>query len=96
MTEDEILPHLDNYKKWGYYCQFIDLGHAYSYLIDCRLNIFRNGEEWAVAAERSNGISNADEPTIAQFATAVQAIDLDIVHRLLTHKSRKTVILERC
>jgi len=51
MTEDEILSHLDNY-KWGYYCQFIDLGHGYSYLIDCRLNIFKKGGEWAVAAER--------------------------------------------
>lgn len=30
------------------------MGHAYSYLIDCRLNIFRseNGQRWAIAAER--------------------------------------------
>jgi hypothetical protein len=38
-------------------------------------------EKW-VLPFYSNGISNADEPIIAQFATAAQAIDLDIVHRL--------------
>lgn len=52
LTQEQILRQLDNY-KWGYYCQFIDLGHAYSYLIDCRLNIFRgDNDKWAIAAER--------------------------------------------
>ena len=52
LTEEEILSQLDNY-KWGYYCQFIDLGHAYSYLIDSRLNILRGyNERWAIVAER--------------------------------------------
>lgn len=52
LTEEQILAKLDNY-KWGYYCHFIDLGHVYSYLIDCRLNIFRGDKDkWAVAAER--------------------------------------------
>lgn len=27
-------------------------GHVYSYLIDCRLNIFCAGEQWAIVAER--------------------------------------------
>ncbi len=54
LTEKEILDNLDNSNKQGYYCSFIDLGHAYSYLIDCRLNIFRSsdGQLWAIAAER--------------------------------------------
>ena len=40
ITEDQILAKLDDYKL-GHYCQFIDLGHVYSYLIDSRLNIFK-------------------------------------------------------
>lgn len=51
MTEDQILSALDNYKS-GYYCHFIDLGDAYSYLIDCRLNILSGDEQWAIVAER--------------------------------------------
>lgn len=51
MTAEQILTSLDNY-KWGYYCHFIDLGHAYSYLIECRLNIFKNADDWAIVAER--------------------------------------------
>ena len=52
ITEDQILSTLDNYKS-GNYCQFIDLGHGYSYLIDCRLNIFKGDDDkWAIVAER--------------------------------------------
>jgi hypothetical protein len=39
-------------------------------------------EKW-VLPFYSNGISNADEPTMAQFAAAAQAIDVNIVRRLL-------------
>lgn len=54
LTETEILATLDNSIKQGYYRTFIDLGHVYSYLIDCRLNIFKSddGLRWAIAAER--------------------------------------------
>jgi len=52
ISENEILRRLDDYKL-GYYCQFIDLGHVYSYLIDCRLNIFTSdNDSWAIVAER--------------------------------------------
>ena len=52
ITETQILEQLDNYKL-GYYCQFIDLGHVYSYLIDSRLNVFKgDNDKWAIAAER--------------------------------------------
>jgi len=52
ITKDHILAKLDDYKL-GYYCQFIDLGHVYSYLIDSRLNIFKgDNNNWAIASER--------------------------------------------
>lgn len=52
LTEDQILSHPDNYKS-GNYCHFIDLGDGYSYLIDCRLNVFKGDDDkWAIAAER--------------------------------------------
>ena len=53
LSEQQILDSLDNANKRGYYCQFVQLGHVCSYLIDCRLNVFRNGkDQWAVAIER--------------------------------------------
>lgn len=53
LTEEQILSMLDSYKL-GYYCPFIDLGHAYVYLIDSRLNIFKGADDrWAVVAEKS-------------------------------------------
>jgi hypothetical protein len=52
IPEEQILEKLDNY-KFGPYCQFINLDAPYSYLIDCRLNIFsNNNDKWAIAAER--------------------------------------------
>jgi hypothetical protein len=52
LTEQSILETLDNAND-GYYCHFLNLGHPYSYLIDCRLNIFRDDNgNWAIAAER--------------------------------------------
>lgn len=52
LTEAQILNRLDNYNV-GCYGRFIDLGHVYSYLIDSRLNIFKDDHDsWAIAAER--------------------------------------------
>lgn len=52
VTEEQILSKLDDYKL-GYYCQFIDLGNVYAYLIDSRLNIFcGDNDKWAIVAER--------------------------------------------
>ncbi|GAB2779182.1 hypothetical protein GCM10027275_23400 [Rhabdobacter roseus] len=52
MTEEEILSTLDNSND-GYYCSFVELGHVYSYLIDSRLNVFRDdNHRWALAIER--------------------------------------------
>jgi hypothetical protein len=51
MTENLIFEQLNNHKS--FYCHFISLGEAYSYLIDSRLNIFKsNDDQWAIVAER--------------------------------------------
>lgn len=53
LTEKDIIDTLDNCYRLGVYNFFIQLGHPYSYLIDCRLNIFRgNNDRWAIAGER--------------------------------------------
>lgn len=52
MTEEEILNTLDNSND-GFYCSFVELGHAYSYLIDTRLNVFCGDKDrWAIVVER--------------------------------------------
>jgi hypothetical protein len=52
LTEEEILKTLDNSND-GFYCRFFDLGNTYSYLIDSRINLFRNeSDQWAIAVER--------------------------------------------
>ncbi|MFP9099741.1 DUF7003 family protein [Flavobacterium sp. RHBU_24] len=52
IPEKEILDVLDHSNS-GTYSWFIPLGHPYSYLIDCRLNVFRSDNaEWAIAAEK--------------------------------------------
>lgn len=51
LTTDEILSTLDNCDKDEPF-NFINLGHPYLYLIDCRLNIFRNNtDKWAIVSE---------------------------------------------
>lgn len=53
LTVTEIMKSLDNTPKQGDYTSFVELGHAYSYLIDCRLNVFRNTDDrWAIVIER--------------------------------------------
>jgi hypothetical protein len=53
LSEDQILLVLDSSNKISDYSHFIELGHPYSYLIDCRLNIFRGeNDQWAIVAER--------------------------------------------
>ena len=50
MLEQDILTALDHSND-GYYCHFIRLNHPYVYLIDTRLNLFCDGNSWAIAAE---------------------------------------------
>lgn len=52
IQEQNILDILDHSSD-GMYSTFIYLGDGYSYLIDCRLNIFRgDNDRWVIAAER--------------------------------------------
>jgi len=52
LTEEDILHTLDHSND-GYYRHFVWLGDVYSYLIDARLNVFRNdADQWAIAIER--------------------------------------------
>ncbi|MFI5139486.1 MAG: DUF7003 family protein [Sphingobacteriales bacterium] len=53
LSEEEILTTLDHSNSRSFYSNFTALGHPYSYLIDCRLNIFRGDQDrWAIAIER--------------------------------------------
>lgn len=53
IPEKNILDALDNSNSESQYNLFIPLGHPYSYLIDCRLNLFRSDNgEWAIAGEK--------------------------------------------
>ena len=53
LTEENILNTLDNVYAIGTYWRFPTLGDPYSYLIDCRLNVFIGQiDEWAIIVER--------------------------------------------
>ncbi|BAU53352.1 DUF7003 family protein [Mucilaginibacter gotjawali] len=53
LSEEEIITTLDYSNSSGYYSHFTSLGHPYSYLIDCRLNVFKgDNDRWAIAIER--------------------------------------------
>lgn len=52
LSEESILNILDNSDD-GTYGHFVELGHGYYYLIDTRLNVFRNqADKWAIAIEK--------------------------------------------
>ncbi|MFT3677573.1 MAG: hypothetical protein QM781_16910 [Chitinophagaceae bacterium] len=53
LTAAGILKTLDDSNKQGDYSFFVELGHAYSYLIDSRINVFCGADDrWAIAVER--------------------------------------------
>ncbi len=78
LTENSILETLDNSED-GYYRHFIYLGHPYSHLIDCRLNIFRDEKgNWAIAAERCGFSDRAGriDLTIDYFGNCLQNLEM--------------------
>jgi len=86
LSEDEILSTLDNSNRLGDYSHFIGLGHPYSYLIDCRLNIFRGeNDRWAAASERLgyNPRAGGIELQIDYFGNCL--INLDEYNNQLTN-----------
>jgi uncharacterized protein DUF7003 len=53
LSESQILDTLDHPEKIGGYGHFASLGDPNSYLVDCRLNVFRgDNDQWAVVFER--------------------------------------------
>src|SRR3569623_662125 len=59
LTEEEVLLTLED--CFHGYCHSITLSHPYVYLIDSRLNIFRDGDDrWAVVTEGLGYDSRAD------------------------------------
>lgn len=77
LTEQQILSKLDHF-RFGPYCQFINLGNTYCYLIDSRLNIFKGEQdEWAIVAERLGYNPRADSIIleICYFGNCLQNLD---------------------
>jgi len=52
IKKNQILSTLDSFDGQSIGSFFVSLGHPYSYLIDCRLNVFADGDFWAIAVER--------------------------------------------
>ncbi|MDP9076217.1 MAG: hypothetical protein M3O71_02240 [Bacteroidota bacterium] len=78
LTAEEIISTLDNSNERATYNHFIELGHPYIYLIDCRLNIFRGDDDrWAIAAERLGFIDRGSgiELEIAYFGNCLQNLE---------------------
>ena len=88
MTEEDILDTLDHSND-GCFHFFAELGNAYSYLIDVRLNVFRDDtSRWAIAIERlgfdpRSGAVNLD---IYYFGNCL--INLDICNSRTTNIHR--------
>jgi hypothetical protein len=78
LDEKSVLDLIDNSDD-GFYCHFISLGDAYSFLIDSRLNIFRDNEgNWAIAAERLgyNPRSGGILLTVNYFGNCLQNLEV--------------------
>ncbi|MCR8561314.1 hypothetical protein KXD93_26915 [Mucilaginibacter sp. BJC16-A38] len=88
LTEDEIISTLDNSNDQATYNHFIELGHPYIYLIDCRLNIFRGDDDrWAIVAERLGFIDRGSgiELEIAYFGNCLQNLPIRGGHEMKSY-----------
>jgi hypothetical protein len=93
LTEKQVLENLDNTYSFGDYYQFVQLGHPYSYLIDCRLNVFKGGEDkWAIAVERLGFNPRGGEIELEIFYYGNGLINLDVYNNQATnyYSIRKT------
>lgn len=61
ITEKSILKKLDSSIE-GDYNNFIDLGHGYFELANCRLTLFKDNNEWAVVFEKFGYNARAGQP----------------------------------
>lgn len=75
LTEEEILSVLDNSLE-GDYNDFIDLGHGYFELANCRLTIFKNKNDWAIVFEKigyyARASSNLVQMEVSYFGNCLQ------------------------
>ena len=51
ISEESVLKHFDN-SIIGDYNDFIDLGHGYYELANCRLTLFKDKDDWAMVFEK--------------------------------------------
>jgi hypothetical protein len=66
-TEESILNALDSSIK-GTYNDFIDLGHGYFELANCRLTVFKDKNEWALVFEKLGYDARAGQPVQMQIS----------------------------
>jgi len=81
MTITNILSTLDNCDEHDPF-NFINLGHPYVYLVDCRLNVFRNGsDKWAIVSEvlgyNTRGFRYALALEIRYFGNCLTNLDVE-------------------
>lgn len=66
ITEESILNTLDS-SIIGDYNDFIDLGHGYFELANCRLTLFKDKNEWAIVFEKFGYNARAGQPVQIQI-----------------------------
>ncbi len=81
LTTTEILTTLDNCDKIESF-NFINLGHPYVYLIDSRINVFRNNSgKWAIVSEvlgyNTRGYGYAVTLEIRYFGNCLTNLDVE-------------------
>ena len=67
ISEESILKHFDN-SIIGDYNDFIDLGHGYYELANCRLTLFKDKDDWAMVFEKFAYNARAGQPVQIQIS----------------------------
>ena len=67
ITSKAILESLDSSIE-GDYCDFIDLGHGYFELANCRITLFKNGDKWAMVFEKIGYNARAGQPVSIEIS----------------------------
>jgi hypothetical protein len=67
ISEESVLKHLDN-SIVGDYNDFIDLGHGYFELANCRLTLFKDKDDWAMVFEKFGYNARGGQPVQIQIS----------------------------
>lgn len=87
MKAEEILNTLDNSHD-GFYRHFVSLGHGYSYLLDVRINLFRDEKgSWAITIERLGDNPRAGGIVLEIFYYGNCLVNLDHTNNRITNVS---------